>query len=461
MFITRRHLSRRTVLKGLGATVALPFLDAMIPAGVLHARARARKIRLVCIEMVHGAAGCSQVGIEKHLWAPAAAGRTFDLAPTSLRSLAPLQDYLTIVSNTDVPNADPFEAREIGGDHYRSSAVFLTQAHPKRTLGADVEAGTSFDQLYAQRFGQDTPIPSMQLCIEDVDQGGSCGYGYSCSYADSISWASPTAPLPMVRNPRVVFDELFGVFGSGATPAERRARRAEDRSILDWLVEATARLKREVGGADRARLDEYLQNVREIERRIQRAEALSERGEPGGMPDAPAGIPESFSEHARMMFDLQALAFASDITRVFSFKLGRDNSNRVYPESGFDGPFHPTSHHGGKEDRILDFAAINTYHVGVVGYLLEKLRNMPDEDGTMLDNALVLYGSPMGDSNLHNHKRVPFFVAGRGGGALKGGLHVRAEAGTSLASVMLTLLHGLGLDDIRSFGDADTPYALG
>jgi Protein of unknown function (DUF1552) len=289
-----------------------------------------------------------------------------------------------------------------------------------------------------------------------VDQAGGCSYGYSCTYTDSISWASPTQPLPMVRDPRVVFDQLFGV---GATPDERRERRAEDRSILDWLGTSVARLQRELGTADRARLGDYMENVREIERRIQKVEAFNSSGEPRDLPGAPIGVPDSFSEHVKLMFDLQALAFASDITRVFAFKMGRDASNRTYPESGFTGAFHSASHHGEREERIIDFAKINTYHVSMVPYFLEKLKNTPDGDANLLDNTMVIYGSPMGDSNLHNHKRVPFFVAGRGGGALRGGLHLRAPDGTPLANAMLTLVHGLGID-MAQFGDSTAAFDL-
>ncbi len=450
MFLTQKHLDRRTLLRGLGAAVALPVLDAMTPA--LRAQEQAKNVRLVCIEMVHGAAGSSAIGIKKNLWSPAKIGRGFDLAPTSLRPLAPFQDYLTIVSNTDVPSAEAFEIREVGGDHIRSSAVFLTQAHPKRTQGADVEAGISIDQVYAQRMGQATAIPSMQLCIEDVDQGGGCGFGYSCIYSDTISWASATQPLPMIRDPRIVFDELFGVFGSGSNAAERQARRAEERSILDWLMTSVKRLQKDLGAQDRTRLDDYLANIREVERRIQKAENVTA---PREIPAPPRGIPVSFSEHVKMMFDLQALAFASDITRVFSFKLGRDNSNRTYPESGFKGAFHPTSHHGGKEDRILDFAKLNTFHISLIPYFLEKLKNTPDGDGNLLDNTLLLYGSPMGDSNEHNHKKVPFLLAGRAGGALKGGVHIQAPNETPLANVMLSVLHGIGMPELNEFGDSE------
>jgi hypothetical protein len=457
MYITNKHLPRRTVLKGMGATLALPLLEAMLPARTLRAAAANRKIRLVCIEMVHGSAGSAAIGIKKNLWAPAEVGSGFDLSGTSLSSLEPFRDYLTIVSNTDVRNAEAFTAPEIGGDHFRSSAVFLTQTHPKQTQGSDVHAGTSLDQIYAKTFGQDTPIPSMQLSIENVDQAGGCSYGYSCTYTDSISWASPSQPLPMTRDPRTVFDQLFGV---GATPQDRAERRAEDRSILDWLNTATARLKKELGVADRERLGSYLDEVREIERRIQQIEVRNASGEARELPEAPIGVPDSFSEHVKLMFDLQALAFASDITRVFAFKLGRDASNRVYPESGFKGAFHSSSHHGEREERILDFQKINTYHVSMVPYLLEKLKNTPDGDGNLLDNSLIIYGSPMGDSNLHNHKRCPLFLAGRAGGRLKGGLHLRAADGTPMANVMLTALRHLGVTDAQQFGDSTAEFDL-
>jgi hypothetical protein len=452
-------LSRRTVLRGIGATVALPFLDAMVPAQRASAAAAPRR-RLVCVEMVHGSAGSSAIGVAKNLWAPAAVGREFDLSPTSLRSLEPFRDILTIVSNTDVDPANPFTAKEIGGDHFRSSCTFFTQAHPKQTQDGDVHCGISLDQLFAQRFGQETAIPSMQLCIENVDAAGGCGNGYSCVYTDAISWAAAARPLPMIRDPRVVFDRMFGVLSNGTTQAERAERLAEDRSILDWLLASAARLAGTLGPADRSRLADYLEHVREIERRIQIIEARNRTGEVRELPAAPVGVPDSFSEHVKLMFDLQVLAFASDITRVFAFKLGRDASNRSYPESGFKGTFHDTSHHGGKEEKVLNFATLNTYHVSLMPYLLGKLKNTPDGDGSLLDNTLLIYGSPMGDSNLHNHKRVPFFMAGRAGGAIKGGVHLKAPNGMPLANVMLSVLRALGLDDLERFGDSEAAYNI-
>jgi hypothetical protein len=444
-------LSRREMLKGLGASVALPWLEAMSPV-------RKPPIRLICIEQVHGAAGSSIYGAQQNLWAPATAGRAFDLSPTSLKPLEAFRDHITIVSNCDVPSADPTEAREIGGDHFRSSAAYLTQTYPKRTEGADVECGISMDQLYAQRFGQDTPIPSMQLCIENVDQSGGCGYGYSCVYTDTISWASPTKPLPMIRDPRVVFDQMFGVIGRGC-PQERRERRQEDLSILDWVRESSKRLERRLGAADRVRLTDYLDNVREIERRLQAVEKRNDSGEPRELPMAPRGIPDSFAEHVRLMFDLQMLAFRSDVTRVFSFKLGRDGSNRVYKESGSTGAFHIVSHHAENPARVRELAKINAYHVGMLPYLLQQLKETSDGDGSMLDNSVIIYGSPMGNPNQHNHKRVPFLVAGHAGGAVKGGVHLKAKNGTPLSNVMLSLLHTLGHDDLQSFGDSEGTFS--
>ena len=437
-------LSRREVLRGLGATIALPWLDAMgdsLP-----------KPRLICIENVHGAAGSSKFGLEQNLWAPKATGASFDLTPTSLRPLEHLRDHITIVSNTDVPSADPTEAREIGGDHFRSSATWLTHCYPKRTEGADVEAGTSLDQMYAQRFGQDTPIPSMQMCIESIDQSGGCGYGYSCVYTDSISWAAPNKPLPMVRDPRVVFDQMFSVMN--------RAGGSDDKSILDYVLRASARLKSRLGVADRARLDDYLDNVREMERRIQVVEAHNGSGEPREFPAAPDGVPDNFADHAALMFDLQLLAFKSDVTRVVSFKLSRDGSNRVYKESGSTGAFHLVSHHSYKPERIRELALINTYHVAQVARFIGQLKNTPDVSGTMLDNTLIMYGSPMGDPNQHNHKKVPFFLAGHAGGALKGGVHLQAPDRTPLSNVMLSVLHLLGFGDLKSFGDSERTFSL-
>ena len=460
-FIAGTHIPRRTVLRGLGATVALPFLDAMIPArGLWSKTARAASLdrtRLVCIEMVHGAAGSNEWGATQHLWSPAAAGRDFDMAPSALGPLESFRKHLTIVSDTDVRGAEAITQPEIGGDHFRSSAVFLTQTHPKQTESSDVRAGVSLDQIYAKRFGQDTPIPSMQLCIENVDQAGGCAYGYSCVYTDMISWASPTEPLPMIRDPRMAFDQLFGAGGSAK---ERASRRRSTGSILDYITGQVADLNRRLDGPDRQRMERYLEDVREIERRIQKVEARNATGDARELPEAPAGVPDSFDEHVKLMFDLQAIAFQADVTRVFSFKMGRDASSRVYPESGVSKGFHPASHHGNKHANITEFAQINRYHVSLLPYFLDRLQSVRDGDRSLLDRTMIIYGSPMGDPNIHNHKRCPLIVLGGANGELQGNLHLRAQAGTPMANVMLALMHKLGLTDIEQFGDSTGTFAL-
>ena len=460
-FITGTHIPRRTMLRGLGATIALPFLDAMMPARGLWSRtahaASLDRTRLVCIEMVHGAAGANEWGATQHLWSPAATGRAFDLAPSALGPLEPFRSRLTIVRDTDVRPAEAVTPPEIGGDHFRSSAVFLTQTHPKQTESSDVRAGVSLDQIYARRFGQDTPIPSMQLCIENVDQGGGCAYGYSCVYTDMISWASPTEPLPMIRDPRMAFDQLFGAGGSAT---ERDARRRATASVLDYITGQVSDLAKRLDASDRRRMEQYLDGVREIERRIQQIEARNTSGEARELPAAPPGVPDSFDEHVKLMFDLQALAFQGDVTRVFSFKMGRDASSRVYPESGITKGFHPASHHGNKQSNILEFAQINRYHVSLLPYFLEKLQSIQDGDASLLDRSAIVYGSPMADGNIHNHKRCPLIVLGGANGRLPGAVHVKAPAGTPMANAMLDVMHRIGLNDIDQFGDSTGTLSL-
>jgi len=456
MFITRKHLSRRTVLRGMGVTLGLPLLDSMVPAQTpLSKTAASPRTRLACIEMVHGAAGSTGEGSEKHYWGPAKEGPDFEWSQT-LEPLAPFREYITIVSDTDLNPATAHSAAEEGADHFRSSAVYLTASHPKMTEGSDYYVGTSIDQLYAQKFGQDTPLPSIQLCIEMVDASGACDYGYACVYADTISWASPTQPLPMTIDPRMAFENLFG---EGGTPEERLARGKVNRSILDWIQHDVSRLKRGLGASDRNRLNAYLEDVREIERRIQKIEKFNATGETRQLPAAPLGVPDSFEEHVKLMFDLQALAFMTDVTRVSAFKMSRDVSTRVYPESGVKTPFHPCSHHGENPTRIAEFAKLNRYHVSLIPYFLEKLKNTPDGDGNLLDHSMVLYGSPMGDSNVHNHKRVPLFLAGHANGKLKGNLHVRTKDGTPMANVLLTMLHNIGVN-VDRFGDSTGEIAI-
>lgn len=458
MFVTKKHVSRRTVLRGMGVGLALPFLDAMVPAlASSRETTGSRRTRFAALEMVHGSAGSTGEGTRKHYWSPANVGRDFELTPI-LSSLEPHREYLTIVSHTDIAPATAQSPEESGADHNRSSAAFLTCAHARMTEGADIENATSMDQVYAQRFGQDTPLPSIQLCIEDVGSlTGACGYGYSCVYANTISWASPTTPLPMERDPRVVFERLFG---DGATPEERRRRRATNASILDGILDKVERLERRLGPSDRARFADYLENVREIERRIEKAERHNASKRQGELPAAPIGVPDSWVEHVRLMFDLQVLAFMTDVTRVSAFKMSRDVSSRVFTESGVKTPFHSLSHHQDEPDKLAEFARLNEFHVDQVAYFIDRLKNTPDGDGNLLDHSIVLYGSPMGDGSVHNHLRVPLFLAGRGNGQLEGRGHVLCEDGTPMANVLLTLLHKLGADDVEGFGDSTGEVAI-
>jgi hypothetical protein len=456
MFITKKHLSRRAVLRGMGVTMALPLLDSMVPAQTPIASTAANpKTRLACIEMVHGAAGSTGEGSEKHYWSPAKEGSDFEFSQT-LEPLKDLRDYITIVSDTDLHPATAWSEAEEGADHFRSSAVYLTAAHPKMTEGSDYFVGTSIDQLYAQRFGQDTPLPSIQVCIEAVDASGACDYGYACVYADTISWSSPTTPLPMTLDPRMVFENLFG---DGTTAEERASRQKVNRSILDWISHDVGRIQKNLPASDRARLNGYLEDVREIERRIERIEKYNASGAARALPAAPLGVPDSYEEHVKLMMDLQVLAFMTETTRVSAFKMSRDVSTRVFKESGVNQPFHPCSHHGESPAKIAEYAKLNRYHVSLLPYFLDKLKNTPDGDGNLLEHSMVLYGSPMGDSNVHNHKRVPMFLAGHANGKLKGNLHVRAAEKTPMANIYLSMLHKLNVN-VSSFGDSTGEVAI-
>jgi hypothetical protein len=455
-FITQKHLSRRTVLRGMGATMALPLLDAMVPAQtLLRKTAAAARTRLACIEMVHGSAGSTQEGIDKHYWMPSKEGADFDFTMI-LKPLEPFREYLTVITQTDLKAAEAWTAAEEGADHFRSSAVFLTAAHPKQTEGSDVRAGTSIDQLYARQFGDDTPLPSLQLAIENVDATGTCGFNYACVYSGPISWSSPTEPMPMTIDPRMAFENLFG---EGGTAAERAARQRANRSILDGITREISRFRSDLGASDRSRLDTYIESVREIERRIEKIEQHNASGEERALPTAPIGVPDSWEEHVKLMFDLQVLAFASEVTRVSSFKLSRDTSNRVFPESGIKSPFHAMSHHGSIPSKILEYAKLNVYHMSLLPYFLEKMRNTPDGDGNLLDHSLILWGSPMGDSNVHTHRRLPVVLAGRANGQIKGNLHVRCKDETPYANVLLTMLHKLGIDQ-NAIGDSTGEVAI-
>ena len=455
-FITGMHLKRRTFLKGMGAAVALPYLESMIPAG--KAAPAAGKTRLVCIEEVHGLAGCSPIGMEKSLYAPEKVGKDFEFnADNALRSLKPHQSDLTIVSNTDVRMAEAFAASEIGADHFRSAAVFLTQSHPKQTQGSDIWVGTSMDQIHAKKFGQDNPLPSLQLCIENLDQAGTCTYNYHCAYTDAISWATPSQPLPMIRDPRQAFDLLFGV---GASTEDREERKQTRKSVLDVIRTQVTDLSKRLPAADKARMAQYLQSIDEVDRRIKAVEAHNNSGEGREMPNAPAGVPDSFSDHMKLMFDIQILAMQNDMTRVISFKTGRDADSRRFPESEVpNAPFHPSSHYG-NEVAVMTYNKINAYRVSQMAYFAEKLKSTMDGGSSLMDQSIVLWGSPMSNSNIHAHRHAPLFFLGKGNGLLPGNMHIKAEDGTPMANVMLSVLHHLGHTDMDSFGDSTGAFSF-
>ncbi len=459
-FLTGKHLPRRTFVRGMGASMALPFLDAMVPAGRSPSRILAEPgdTRLLCIEEAMGVAGSNEWGATQYLYAPEKLGKNFELnVRNALKPLEPFQDYLTIISNTDVRMAEPYAPPEIGGDHRRSSSVFLTQAHPKQGEGSDVYLGTSLDQLHAQRYGQDTVLPSVQHCIESVDAGGGCGRGYHCAYRDSISWASPSRPLPAIREPRAAFEQLFGV---GRTAEERAVRWRSQRSMMDWMAEEVARLMRGLGAADRRTMDRYMENIRELERRLALVEARNASGEARELPDAPASVPDRWMEHMEIMFDLQLLAFESHLTRVISFKIGRDLSNRAFPESGVNQSHHAATHHGNKPESILGLSAINQYRVSVLPYLLDKLQNTVEGDTNLLDKTVIVCGSSMGDANFHAHRRAPLILLGGANGALEGNVHLKAPEGTPMANAMVSLLNAIGHEEMDAFGDSTLKMPL-
>jgi hypothetical protein len=437
--------------------VALPYLESMLPAARAGAAAATKNTRVVFIEEVHGLAGCSPIGTEKFLWAPEKVGRDFEFnADNALRGLKPFQDDLTLVSNTDCRMAEAFTAPEIGADHFRSSGVFLTQAHPKQTQGSDIWAGTSIDQLHAQKFGQENPLPSLQLCIESLDQAGTCTYNYHCAYTDAISWASPNQPLPMIRDPRQAFDLLFGV---GSTKQDREERKQIRKSVLDVVRSQVADLNRKLPASDRTRLSEFLQAVDEVDRRIKAVEARNTSGDAREMPNAPAGVPDSFSEHMRLLFDIQILAMQNDMTRVISFKTGRDADSRRFPESEVpNAPFHPSSHYG-NEAAVMTYNKINTYRVGQLAYFAEKLKATMDGGASLMDQSIILWGSPMSNSNIHAHRHVPLFFLGKGNGLLPGNTHFKAEDGTPMANVYLSILNHLG-HNAASFGDSTGEFSF-
>jgi Protein of unknown function (DUF1552) len=420
-WLTQRHLSRRTVLRGAGATIALPLLQSMIPAGRLRA-APAPQRRLACIYVPHGA-------VMKQ-WTPSGAGQDFEMSPT-LRSLEPFRTRLNVISDTRLPSAYGDDA-SAGANHARSSAVWITGVKPGP--GAVPSMGISVDQLAAQHIGQETSLPSLEVSLEE---------------RSTISWRAPTVPLPMENNPQTVFVRLFG---DGGTPAERTARRAQSQSLLDSVLDEVASLRGAIAYEDRAPLDRYLTDVREVERRISLAAGSSV--DESHVPAKPAGIPDDYESHAKLLLDLITLAWQADITRVSTMMVAHEVSNAVYSQSGINEPFHNLSHHSEIPSKLERLARLNAYHTQtIMAYFLGKLADTPDGEGNLLDHALVLYGSGMSNSNQHDHDPLPILLAGRAAGQLEGGRHLHLGAGTPLSNVLLAMLHKLGIDAER-FGDS-------
>ncbi|MEO5740551.1 MAG: DUF1552 domain-containing protein [Vicinamibacterales bacterium] len=435
MIITKKALPRRTFLKGMQAALALPLLDAMIPAATAWAQTAAKPVRRLGFVFI-------PMGMDAARWTPPAAETLTELSPI-LHSLDPVKQHITVVTNTRLQNSYP-------GTHDTSNAGFLSAAFAKHTESSDYFLGTTVDQVAAKQMGRETQLPSLELSMDLNPLAGVCNNGYACVYQNCLSWSSPTTPLPSEAHPRVVFERLFG---EGDSDVERRLALRGRASLLDSFGGDIARLKRRVGAPDRVRVDQYLESVREIERQIQRAEAAADDNL---MPDLdrPVGVPAAFADHAKLMFDLQILALQADITRVISFQLTRELSNRTYAEIGVADPHHPTSHHGNDPEKLGKIAKINAFHVSLFADFLGRLKATPDGDGSLLDHTVYLYGSGMGNSSLHDHENLPILVAGGAAAGLKGGRHIKYEKSVPLANLHLTLLDRVGIR-LDSFGDSN------
>ena len=447
MIITKKHLHRRTFLRGMGATVALPLLDSMVPALSAMAKTSANPVRrLGFIYFPHGSVSWAKGS--QNQWTPPGEGGPLTLSPI-LQPLAAVQDQMIVLTNMEHRNAQG-NGTDGNAEHTRSNASWLSAARPKMTEGADVLLATTVDQIAARRLCRDTRLPSLELTMENSFLVGNCDNGYNCVYVNTLSWASPTTPLPMENNPRLVFERLFG---EGGTVDERRAEMRKDRSILDSVTEDMARLMRSLGAGDRTRVNDYVDAVREVERRIQRAE--EQAGESTlALPDRPVGIPEEYDEHVKLMFDLLVLTWQADITRVFSLQLGREQSARTFSWIGVNEGHHGTSHHQDKPEKIAAIARINTYYSQLLAYFAEKLAATSDATGSLLDNSMVLHGSGMCNGNLHDHKNLPLVLLGGGAGRLRGGRHIKFPELTPMANLLLGLLDKAGVP-ADSFGDSD------
>ena len=434
MILTKKALPRRTFLKGVGATLSLPLLDAMVPAATALAKTPAKPVRRLGYVFM-------PMGCDITRWTPPGGEKLDKLSPI-LSSLEPVKQDVTIVSNLELANAYP-------GSHATSNSAFLSAAKAKVTESTDYYLGTTADQIAARHIGQSTQLPSLEMAMDLLKLVGQCDNGYACVYQNNLSWSSPTTPLPAEAHPRIVFESLFG---EGGTAKERRAALRKRASLLDSISEEITRLQRDLGPADRAKLEEYLTAVREVERRIQTAESDAAKNQLPDL-DRPLGVPASYADHARLMFDLQVLALQGDVTRVTTFQLARETSNRTYPEIGVPDPHHPLSHHGNNAEKVALMAKINSFHVSLFAEFVQKLKKTTDGNGSLLDHSLYLYGSGMGNPNVHDHTNLPTIVAGGAAGKMRGGRHIQYDKPTPLANLHLSLLNKVGVP-MESFADS-------
>jgi len=434
MIVRKKALPRRTFLRGMGATLALPLLDAMVPALTALAATPAKPVRRLGFVYMPMGSIISQ-------WTPPGEGGLAELSP-SLRSLGPVADQLTVLTNLELKNAYP-------GTHATSNAAFLSAAKAKWTESTDYQLGTTVDQIAAKQIGQETRLPSLELAMDLINMVGQCDNGYACVYQNNLSWSSPTTPLPAEAHPRVVFERLFG---EGGSVAHRRAALRKRASLLDWVSEDISRLQKKLGPGDRTKVGQYLETVREVERRIQKAEAETADNRLPDL-DRPVGVPAAYADHARLMFDLQVLALQGDVTRVITFQLARETSTRTYSEIGVSEPHHPLTHNGGNPEKMAKVAQINAFHVSLFAYFLEKLKATREGNGSLLDHTIYMYGSGMGNPNVHDHVNLPILVAGGGAGRMTGGRHIRYAEPTPLANLHLTLLDKAGVH-LDAFADS-------
>ncbi len=435
MIIKKKCISRRTMLRGTGVALALPLLDAMIPAltataATVAAPANLKRIGYIYIPM----------GFNPAKWIPE--NDTLDKLPFSLSPLEKVKKQVTVITNTDLKNAYP-------GSHATSNSAFLSAARAKRTESTDYFNGTTVDQIAARKIGQGVQLPSLELSMDILSTVGQCDNGYACVYQNNLSWSSPTQPLPSEAHPRLAFETLFG---EGGTPEQRTAAREKRASLLDSVTLEIKRIKNRVGASDRGKIDGYLQSIREVERRIEMAESTA-KDNPLPDLDRPVGVPAAYSDHARLMFDLQLLAFQGDITRVVSFQLAREASTRTYPEIGVSDPHHPVTHHGNNPEKLEKVAKINQFHVSLFAEFLGKMKEIPEGDGSLLDHSLYMYGSGMGDPDKHDHSNLPIIVAGGAAGKMRGGRHIRFKNPTPLSNLHLTLLNKVGVP-LETFSDS-------